>query len=66
MHITNSSYISSTSTIDFSKTKWVGLYPAENVTTITVGNINYREFFGIQGSNINLMGQIHLAAEFTH
>lgn len=66
VHITNSTYISSTATVDFSNTKWVGIYPAENVTDITIGNVNYREMFGIVGQNINLVGKIHLAAEFTH
>ena len=66
VHITNSTYISDSSTIDFSKTKWVGLYPAENVTDVTIGNINYREFFGVSGTNVNLVGKIHLAAEYTH
>ena len=66
LHITNSTYISSSATIDFSETKWVGFYPNENVTDISIGNIKYREFFGIVGTNVNLIGKIHLAAQYTH
>ena len=60
LHITNSSYFSATSTLDFSHTKWVGIYPAENVTDTTIGNIFYQEFIGIQGENINMIGDIAL------
>ena len=41
--------VSKTSTLDFSLTEFVGIYPDENSTDITLGNVEYREFFGIEG-----------------
>ena len=47
LHISSSVYLSETSTIDFSQTKWVGIYPGVNVTETTLSNILYHEFVGI-------------------
>ena len=62
LHIANSSYISGSSTLDFSKTKWVGIYPGVNNTDTTFGSIFYHEFLGIVGTNVNLVGEVTLAA----
>ena len=41
----------------------MGIYPAENVTDTTFGNIVYKEFFGIEGNNIDLIGKIDVSAD---
>ena len=50
-----------TSTLDFSQTKWVGIYPGVNNTETTLGKMIYNEFLGIVGTNINLVGKVNLA-----
>ena len=52
LHAVNETYISGTSTLDFSKTKFVGIYPGPNNTDTTFGKILYHEFLGIRGVNI--------------
>ena len=62
LHIEESSYFSSKATVDFSQTKWVGIYPGENNTDTTLGNILYHQFIAVQGANINLVGEMKLAS----
>jgi len=47
--------------LDFSHTEFASIYPGENATDTTFGNVRYREFFGIEGANVNIIGNIDLA-----
>ena len=47
LHIKKSLMVDERATFDFSETKWVGIYPAENVTDFAVANVIYRKFVGI-------------------
>ena len=49
--------------LDFALTEFVGIYPGENVTDTTFGNILYKEFFGIEGNNVELIGKIDVAPD---
>ena len=62
LHITNITYVSSHGTLDFSDTKWVGIYPALNASDISLGQIMYKEFLGIQAYNtsVSLLGTVNL------
>ena len=60
LHITNTSFVSPKATLDFSETEWVGIYPGENATDTIFGNIFFKEFIGIQGKNVDLIGKIDL------
>ena len=47
LHIANMTYFGASGTLDFSGTRWVGIYPANNATSITLGTIFYSEFIAI-------------------
>ena len=59
------SYFHATSTIDFSKTKWVSLF-IENSRYgwqygSIIGNVYYSEYIGISGQHLNILGKVKLA-----
>ena len=60
LHLMKNAHISSTSTLDFSGTKWVAIYPDEECSVTTLGNILYKELIGLKGKQLNLVGSIKL------
>ena len=55
--------MSVSSYLDFGETEFVGIYPGKNATDTTFGNIYYKEFLGIEGVNVNIVGRFDLAPD---
>ena len=65
LRVAKHSYFATTSTIDFSKTKWVSIW-IENSRYgwrygSIIGNVYFSEYLGISGEHLNIFGKIKLA-----